>query len=676
MITPETKERILEACRIEEVVGDFVSLKKRGANLLGVCPFHNERTPSFTVSPAKGFFKCFGCGKAGDSVTFMMEHEHLSFPEALRYLAGKYNITIEEEAPSAEMMEAQSQRESLFAVMDFAKNFYVDYLWNNDEGIAIGLSYFRERGFTDDIIRKFELGFSPDKWDGLTSSATSAGYKEEILEKAGLLIVNEQKKYDRFRGRVMFPVASLTGRTIAFGARILKTDPKSPKYLNSPETEIYFKSKSLYGISHAKKAIVEKDVCYLVEGYTDVISLHQAGIENVVASSGTSLTVEQIRLIGRYTKNITVLYDGDAAGIKASLRGINLILEEGMNVRVVLFPDGEDPDSYSRKVSTVELLDYLSVSAVDFISFKTKLLLSETAGDPIKKAGLVRDIVETIAVVPDAITRAAYLRQASTLMEMSEAVLIAEMNKIIRARNKRQAEEQQTPMPDHAGEVLDNIEKEYEEEQLINDEHSTEVHEEEIIRILLNYAEEIFELPDWNKYLEEEQDKNKPKKKITDKKEEEEKPELVYIKVKDFIFDILKTDGINFINEGYAGLLAEFANLVENETEYNSQTFINNLSPELKPLAISLVTPKYELADWKSKGIFVRLDKDRIDKTVVDAMAYIQKKMANKKAMEFQNEIKERAEVGADIDELLMHYQELIKLKIALNRITNTVINK
>jgi DNA primase len=677
VITPETKERILEACRIEEVVGDFVSLKKRGANLLGVCPFHNERTPSFTVSPAKGFFKCFGCGKAGDSVTFMMEHEQLSFPEALRYLAGKYSITIEEEAPSAEMMEAQSQRESLFAMMDFAKNFYVDYLWNNDEGIAIGLSYFRERGFTDDIIRKFELGFSPDKWDGLTSSATGAGYKEEILEKAGLLIVNEQKKYDRFRGRVMFPVASLTGRTIAFGARILKTDPKSPKYLNSPETEIYFKSKSLYGISHAKKSVVEKDICYLVEGYTDVISLHQAGIENVVASSGTSLTVEQIRLIGRYTKNITVLYDGDAAGIKASLRGINLILEEGMNVRVVLFPDGEDPDSYSRKVSTVELLDYLTVSAVDFISFKTKLLLSDTAGDPIKKAGLVRDIVETIAVVPDAISRAAYLRQASTLMEMGEAVLIAEMNKIIRARNNRQGEETSASVQDHAGEMLDNIEKEYTEEQLINDEHSTEVHEEEIIRILLNYAEEIFPLPDFNKYLEVEPVKGKQKKKgLGREEEEEEKPELQHIKVKDFIFDVLQTDGISFTNEGYAGLLAEFANLITTEADYDAQSFINNLNPDLKPLAISLVTPKYELADWKSKGIIVRLDKDRIDKTVVDAMVYIQKKMANKKAMEFQNEIKERSEVGADIDELLAHYQELINLKMALNRITNTVINK
>lgn len=672
MINQETKERILEACRIEEVVGDFVSLKKRGANLLGVCPFHNERTPSFTVSPAKGFFKCFGCGKAGDSVTFMMEHEQLSFPEALRYLAGKYSITIEEEGPSAKMMEAQSQRESLFAVMDFAKNFYVDYLWNNDEGIAIGLSYFRERGFTDEIIRKFELGFSPDKWDGLTSSATGAGYKEEILEKAGLLIINEQKKYDRFRGRVMFPVASLTGRTIAFGARILKTDPKSPKYLNSPETEIYFKSKSLYGISHAKKSIVEKDVCYLVEGYTDVISLHQAGIENVVASSGTSLTVEQIRLIGRYTKNITVLYDGDAAGIKASLRGINLILEEGMNVRVVLFPDGEDPDSYSRKVSTVELLEYLTKSAVDFISFKTKLLLSDTAGDPIKKAGLIRDIVETIAVVPDAISRAAYLRQASTLMEMSEGVLIAEMNKIIRTRNNRQTEEQQTPVQNQAGEMLDRIEKQYEEEQLINDEHSTEVHEEEIIRILLNYAEEIFPLPDFNKYAAEDPAKAKQKKKEV----VIEKQELQHIKVKDFIFEILKTDGISFTNEGYAGLLAEFANLITNETDYNAQTFINNLNPDLKPLAISLVTPKYELADWKSKGIIVRLDKDRIDKTVVDAMVYIQKKMANKKAMEFQNEIKERSEVGADIDDLLAHYQELINLKMVLNRITNTVINK
>ena len=675
MINQETKERILEACRIEEVVGDFVSLKKRGANLLGVCPFHNERTPSFTVSPAKGFFKCFGCGKAGDSVTFMMEHEHLSFPEALRYLAGKYSITIEEEAPSAEMMEAQSQRESLFAMMDFAKNFYVDYLWNNDEGIAIGLSYFRERGFTDEIIRKFELGFSPDKWDGLSSSATGAGYKEEILEKAGLLIVNEQKKYDRFRGRVMFPVASLTGRTIAFGARILKTDPKSPKYLNSPETEIYFKSKSLYGISHAKKSIVEKDVCYLVEGYTDVISLHQAGIENVVASSGTSLTVEQIRLIGRYTKNVTVLYDGDAAGIKASLRGINLILEEGMNVRVVLFPDGEDPDSYSRKVTTVELLEYLTASAIDFISFKTKLLLSDTAGDPIKKAGLVRDIVETIAVVPDAITRAAYLRQASTLMEMSEVVLIAEMNKIIRARNNRQADESITPVQDFAGAVIDNVEKNYTEEQFINEEHDTEVHEEEIIRILLNYANEVFPLPDFNKYLEEEPAKgNQSKKGIS--KDEEEKIELENVKVKDFIFEVLQTDGISFTNEGYAGLLAEFSNLITNEIEYNAQSFINNLNPDLKPLAISLVTPKYELADWKSKGIIVRLDIDRIDKTVVDALVYIQKKMANKKAQEFQNEIKERSEVGADIDEILEHYQQLIKLKMFLNRITNTVINK
>ena len=377
MINNATKELILDTARIEEVVGEFVALKKRGSNLLGLCPFHNERTPSFTVSPAKCFFKCFGCGKAGDSLTFVMEHEHLTFPEALRYLANKYNITIEEEAPSAEFVEQQSFRESLFTVTGFAQQFYQDYLWNNEEGKAIGLTYFRERGFTDEIIRRFNLGFAPDKWDGLTSAAQAEGYQLELLQKTGLTIVQDNKIYDRFRGRVIFPIHNLTGRVIAFGARILKTDPKSPKYLNSPETEIYFKSKNLYGIAQAKKSIIANDGCFLVEGYTDVVSLHQAGIENVVASSGTALTVEQIRLIGRYTRNITVLYDGDAAGIKASIRGIDLILEEGMNVRVVLFPDGEDPDSYSKKVNINELKDFLKEQAVDFISFKSKLMLND-----------------------------------------------------------------------------------------------------------------------------------------------------------------------------------------------------------------------------------------------------------------------------------------------------------
>ncbi|MFM9008791.1 MAG: DNA primase, partial [Bacteroidota bacterium] len=349
MISNTTKEQILDSARIEEVVGDFVVLRKRGANLLGLCPFHNERTPSFTVSPAKGFFKCFGCGKAGDSATFVMEHEHLTFPEALRWLAAKYNITIEEEAPSAEQAEQDSLRENLFTVTGFAQDFFEDALWNSDEGRSVGLSYFRERGFSDQTIRKFKLGYAFEKWDALTTAAAERGYQPDLLEKTGLTIAQENRRYDRFRARVVFPIHNLTGRPVGFGARILKADPKSPKYLNSPETEIYIKSKNLYGIAHAKKAIIATDACYLVEGYTDVVSLHQAGVENVVASSGTALTVEQIRLIGRYTRNITVLYDGDPAGIKASLRGIDLILEEGMNVRVVLFPDGDDPDSYSKR---------------------------------------------------------------------------------------------------------------------------------------------------------------------------------------------------------------------------------------------------------------------------------------------------------------------------------------
>lgn len=677
MINQETKEKILEAARIEEVIGEFVVLRKRGSNLLGVCPFHNERTPSFTVSPAKGFFKCFGCGKAGDSVTFIMEHEHLSFPEALRYLANKYNIEIAEEAPSAEMIEAQSNRESLFAMTEFAKNFFRDYLWNNEEGIAIGLSYFRERGFTDEIIRRFELGFAPDKWDGLTKAALDNGFKLEFLEKTGLTIINEQKQYDRFRGRVVFPISSLTGRVIAFGARILKTDPKSPKYLNSPETEIYHKSRSLYGISLAKKDIIAKDVCYLVEGYTDVVSLHQAGIENVVASSGTSLTVEQIRLIGRYTKNITVLYDGDAAGIKASIRGIDLILEEGMNVRVVLFPQGEDPDSFSRKVSTVELLEFLEKSAVDFITFKTKLLLSETAGDPIKKAGLIRDIVDTIAKVPDAIGRAAYLRQTSTLMEMSETVLLTELNKILRGKVAKQQGSQGTqsspssqgyqgaqgfdPGPPELGPdgeeiILNDFEKQAQEDEIIHDELNTSNQEEELIRILLNYADFDFVIPGT----------------------EPEHPSapIPTVKVKNFIIGEISEDGIHFSNELYAGILAEFSTLVEQQQQYEAQSFVQGLEETLKATAISLLTTRYELANWEEKGIVVKTDKDHLDKTVIDAIVYIKKKQLDKFLYELQREIKERVVENIEVDDLLEKYNRFLQIKIELNKMTNTVIQK
>ncbi len=662
MITNQDKERILEAARIEDVVGEFVVLKKRGSNLLGVCPFHNERTPSFTVSPAKGFYKCFGCGKAGDSVTFMMEHEHLTFPEALRYLAKKYNITIEEEAPSAEQIESQSQREALFVVTSYAQKHFTNELWNGDEGKAIGLSYFRERGFTDEIIKKFELGYAVDKWDDLTKSATEDGYLQENLVKAGLTIVQEQKVYDRFRGRVIFPIHSLTGRPIAFGARILKVDPKSPKYLNSPETEIYYKSKTLYGISQAKKDIINKDTCFLVEGYTDVVSLHQAGVENVVASSGTALTVEQIRLIGRYTKNITVLYDGDAAGIKASIRGIDLILEEGMNVRVILFPDGDDPDSFSKRVSSHELIEYLNKEAVDFISFKTKLLLSDTNGDPIKKASLVRDIVETISKAPDAISRAAYLRQTSLLMEMSESVLLAELNKFIRKANKKISEGFSPTLP-QGGSVLnpDGDEPPLDlfldgDEEQVTSEIDTSAQEAEIIRMLLRFADVVFMLP----------------KDFSDV----DVVDGIETTVRDFIINELTYDGIKFTNEVYAGILAEFTVLVEQNVPYKEQHFIQQLEPEIKEKAITLLTSNYELSKWENKGIFIRQEKDQLHKAVIDPVMYLKKKQIDKFRKENQEEIKAREIGGLPYDDLIQRQMDFDELQQEINRFTNTVIQR
>lgn len=658
MITSSTKETILQAARIEEVVGDFVSLKRRGANLLGLCPFHNERTPSFTVSPAKGFFKCFGCGKAGDSVNFIMEHEHLTFPEALRWLAARYNITIEEEAPTPEAMELQSQREALLAISDFARRFYQDYLWETEEGKAIGLSYFRERGFTDEVIRRFDLGFAPDRWDALTSAAMSAGYQQEMLEKAGLTIIQEGRRYDRFRGRVVFPIHTITGRPIAFGARILKTDAKSPKYLNSPETEIYIKSKNLYGISLAKRSIIANDACFLVEGYTDVISLHQAGVENVVASSGTALTVEQIRLIGRYTRNINVLYDGDPAGIKASLRGIDLILEEGMNVRVVLFPDGEDPDSFSRKVTSTELKDYLASNAVDFISFKTQLLVSEVAGDPIRKAGLIHDIVGSIARVPDAIARATYLKHTATLMDMSETVLVAELNKLLRNQalkgNSRPGAAPEEVKPQEAG--AESMASVVSSEDLQLSEFDTFPQEEEIIRILLLYADHEFTLP----------------------------PELfssgnesdALSRVRDFVVGELRTDGIHFTNETYASILAEFYSLYDSGSRYIEQEFLQQLEMNLKSTAISLLTPSHELAQWEMHKVEIRKEVDHLHKVVLDPVFYIKKKQLARIKSELQSELKARQQAELHYDDLLEDISRVNDMQVLLNRFTNTVIQK
>ena len=439
MIDQHTIDRILDAANIVEVVSDFVTLRRRGANYVGLCPFHDEKTPSFSVSPARGICKCFSCGKGGNSVHFLMEHEQISYYEALKYLARKYNIEIQEKQLTEEEKQRKTERESMLIVNDFAQKFFATNLLENAEGRSIGLGYFRERGFGEDIINKFGLGYSPEQRDALAKEALRRGYKKEYLLKTGLCLESQQGSlYDRYKGRVIFLIHSLSGKVIAFGGRILKKDDKAAKYVNSPESEVYHKSDVLYGIYHAKQAIVKNDFCYLVEGYTDVLSMHQAGIENVVASSGTSLTPGQIRLIHRFTNNITVLYDGDAAGIKASMRGIDLILQEGMNIKVVLLPDGDDPDSFSKKQSATDFTAYIKAHETDFIRFKTNLLLEGAGNDPIKRATLIGDIVRSIAIIPDNILRSVYVQDCARLLVVDEEMLLREVNNI--RRDKREQE--------------------------------------------------------------------------------------------------------------------------------------------------------------------------------------------------------------------------------------------
>ena len=449
-IDPQTIDRIKQSADIADVIGDYVSLKKKGANLWACCPFHGEKSPSFSVAPAKGIYKCFGCGKAGDSIRFIMDIEGLGYGEALRHLAKKYGIEIQETVMTDEQQQAQNERESLLIVLNYAKNYYQNNLFKHEEGQAIGYPYFKERGFSDKTINTFELGYSLESWDAFTKEALKNGYSLESLEKAGLTIIkeNEQnsnsqspvpnpKSFDRFRNRVTFPIHSVAGKVIAFGARILKADKSQAKYLNSPETEVYHKSNVLYGIFQAKNSIRTKDVCYLVEGYTDVISLHQAGIENVVASSGTSLTVEQIRLIGRFTQNITVLYDGDTAGIKASLRGMDMILEEGLNVKLVVFPEGEDPDSYVQKIGSEAFVQHIHDNAKDFITFKAELSLKEAGDDPFKRAELIKDMVGSISKISDSIKRSVFFQKTASLMQIDEQLLISESNKITIERGRQ-----------------------------------------------------------------------------------------------------------------------------------------------------------------------------------------------------------------------------------------------
>lgn len=495
MITRETIDEVKNRIDIVDVVGDFITLKRSGQNYKALSPFSNEKTASFYVVPAKGIFKDFSSGKGGDSITFVMEHEGMSYLEAIRFLAKKYGVEIQENAASDNELAARNERDSLYIIMNYAKDYYKDLLHNHEEGQSIGLSYFHERGVTEKSLEKFELGYTLDSWNAFSQKAVAAGYSEDILEKAGLLIRRDDgKKYDRFRGRVIFPVHNLSGKVVAFGARILTKEKDQPKYINSPETEIYHKSNVLYGMFQAKNAIRREDFCYLVEGYTDVISLHQADVDNAVASSGTALTEEQIKLIRRFTENVTVLFDGDAAGIKAALRGIDLVLKGGLNVRTVLLPDGDDPDSFSKKMGSTELKKYLKENTKDFISFKIDLYAADAARDPIKKAEAIREIVQSISVIPDAIKRSVYLQETARLLNMQESVLVSEMNKIlISDRKKKDQDRGREAVMQEGPPVEDFMPDEATTRSRQDPTSMVVVQERESIRLLLNYAELAYE---------------------------------------------------------------------------------------------------------------------------------------------------------------------------------------
>ncbi len=574
MIDPQTVARIHDAAKIEEVVGDFVSLKKRGANLVGLCPFHNEKTGSFNVSPARGIFKCFGCGEGGNSVRFIMRHEHLSYPDALRYLAKKYHIEIVEKELTDEEKSLLSDRDNMLNISEFASIYFAKNL-EKDEGRAIGKSYFYERGFSDDIIKKFGLGYSIDSYDDLCNEARKRGYADDYLIKTGLAYKNDRGELvDRFRGRVIFPIHSLAGKVIGFGGRILAKNDKIAKYVNSPESEIYNKSNELYGIFFAKNQIVKQDRCFLVEGYTDVISMHQAGIENVVSSSGTSLTEGQIKLIHRFTQNITVIYDGDAAGIKASIRGIDMLLENGMNIKVVLLPDGDDPDSFAKKNNASDFIEYIGQHQVDFIEFKINLLKDDAKNDPVKKAAMIGDVIRSIAIIPNQIVRATYAKECAFRLDIEESIVYNEINKILRKRREEEFKRQEAQSNREAN-ITAQQNTDYQ-----NNTQPTETlpplrttkrdalykHEKELIRFVIR---------DGQKHLV--QDTN----------------EKGYLNVGEYIYQSLKSSNLSLRNEVFAQILEEFYQL-NNKEWFNVENYFQyHQDGNISALAIEFLTDKY-----------------------------------------------------------------------------------
>jgi DNA primase len=652
VIPKETIQTIIETARIEEVVGDFVNLRKRGVNMLGLCPFHNEKTPSFTVSPAKGIYKCFGCGKAGNSVNFVMEHEHYTYPEALRFLAKKYNIEIEDEEQTPDQLQEINEKESLYAVTAFAQKFFTEQLLNTEEGKAIGLSYFRNREFRRPVTEQFQLGYSPDSWDAFTLFAIQNGYKDEYLVKSGLTIAKEGKRFDRFSARVIFPIHNLSGRVIGFGGRILKSDEKKAKYINSPESDIYNKSQVLYGIYFARNAIIKKDNCYLVEGYTDVISLFQAGFENVVASSGTSLTTDQIRLIKRYTPNITILYDGDEAGLKASFRGIDMILEQGMNVKIAVFPAGEDPDSFVRNHRSIEVEEFLLKEAHDFIRFKTNILIKEAKDDPIKKAGLIKEIVQSISLIPDAIIRSVYVKECSATMDMAEQTLMNELNKLLRKKFRQDH-------TDSGPEQFPDIAPEQAVKQIEINLNDTSYQEKDIIRLLMIYGRETLAF---------------------EEKDEHNHPVIHEVNIARFMIDDLRNDEIAFSDPVYQKIFDDYAGFLTSENVPDEKYFVNHSSRKVSATAIDLLTSPYELSEnWNQVArIEVVTEADRLKEAVIRSLLSFKAKKIEQLIAGNQAEIKkaEEAERFEDILLLISKQKELKSISKNINRQLGRIVTR
>ncbi len=650
VISRATIDQIYQAAIIEDVVGEFVHLKRSGSAYKGLSPFANEKTPSFFVVPAKGIYKDFSSGKGGNVVDFLMQHEKLSYPEALRWLAAKYQIAIEEDQQSEEQLQEKSEREQLSVVTEFAARYFQEQLHEGEEGRAIGLSYFQERGFRDDIIRKFQLGYCPDKWDAMTQAALEQKYQLEYLVKAGLTRERDGKIYDFFRGRVMFPIHNISGKVIAFGGRTLKAEKDIAKYFNSPESELYVKSNVLYGLHLAKNGIVKHDMCYLVEGYTDVVSMHQAGVENVVASSGTSLTEGQIRLIRRYTPNITILYDGDSAGIKASFRGIDMILKEGMNVRVLLFPDGDDPDSFARKHSSEEIQEFISSNARDFISFKTSLLLEDAGNDPVKRAALIRGIVESIALIPDGISRTVYVQECSRLLNMNEQVLLQELNKVILSNFKKEKKEEATvdiPLIDElpADGIPDSVAEEF----------SIHHQEKDLIRILLHYGEQPIDITIVN---------------------EDGHEETHPVSVAEYIISNLESDEIVLESSVYDTIYREYVELIVKEQFPQSTNFTQHTNQSISGESSAILISPYSLSDnWQRHFIYPETEDMQLRKAAKDCVFRLKLKRIQRIILDLQKELEQSVDDEAKYDSLLQEKIMLDRARAEISKYFGTVIS-